>query len=262
MTVSESTVEAVAARLRRARCAGAPIPPIRSLLPKSDITAAYAVQQCNTRRRLAQGKRLVGRKIGLTSKAVQAQLGVDQPDFGTLFDDMAHYGDDVTLPLRGLIAPRIEAEFAFILGADITERRLERDALAAAVEGVAASAEIVDSAIAGWDIDIVDTVADNASAGAFALGTAQPYSAALVLPARTMRLWREGVVVSEGNGAATLGDPLNALAWLADMAVEVGAPLRAGEVILSGALGPMQAFAAGSYRIEIDGFPTLTVRAA
>ena len=126
---------------------------------------------------------------------------------------------------------------------------------------VCASAEIVDSAIADWKINIVDTIADNASSGLFALGAPQSYVAGMDLPARAMRLLRGEDVISEGSGAATLGHPLAALAWLADTAVSFGDPLKAGDVILSGALGPMKPFEAGDYLVEIDGFPKLIVKA-
>jgi 2-keto-4-pentenoate hydratase len=262
MELTRTAIEATAERLFAARRDRRPIPPVRTLLPAGDIDAAYAVQQLNVRRRLESGRRIVGRKIGLTSEAVQRQLGVDQPDFGVLLDDMAFQGDDVAIPLAGLIAPRIEAEIAFVLTADIPEQGLERAALEARIGEVAASAEIVDSAIAGWDIDIVDTIADNASSAAYALGSPQRYIAGMDLPARAMRLSSGGRLLSEGSGAATLGHPLAALAWLADTAAGRGEPLRAGDVILAGALGPMKPFGAGAYRIDIEGFAPLTVRAA
>jgi len=250
-----------AARLFAARSGRAAIPPVRDQLPAMDIAAAYAVQQINIRRRLDEGRRVVGRKIGLTSEAVQKQLGVDQPDFGVLLDDMAYRGDEVVIPLASLIAPRIEAEIAFVLKADIPEAGLRGGELEARIGQVAASAEIVDSAVADWNINIVDTVADNASSAAFALGSLQDYAPGMDLPARAMRMSRAGEVLSTGSGAATLGHPLTALAWLADTATAFGDPLRAGDVILAGALGPMKPFEAGDYEIEIEGFPRLTVRA-
>lgn len=259
--LSPELAASVADRLLAARRMQNAIAPIRVELPAGDIAAAYVVQTLNAQRRQAEGRRRVGRKIGLTSEAVQRQLGVDQPDFGVLFDDMGYYGDDVTVPLAGLIQPRIEAEIAFVLNADIPETGLDRAALEGRIGEVAASAEIVDSAIADWDIDIVDTVADNASSAAFVVGAPQPYVPGMDLPARTMRMSRGGEVISAGSGAATLGHPLTALAWLADKAVALGDPLRSGDVILAGALGPMKAFEAGDYLVEIDGFPKLTVRA-
>ncbi|MBA4013730.1 MAG: 2-keto-4-pentenoate hydratase [Phenylobacterium sp.] len=254
----EATIRSVADQLLEARRLGTPIAAVRGHLPPKDVAAAYAVQKINIDRLLAEGRRRVGRKIGLTSEAVQRQLGVDAPDFGVLLNHMDFSAG--VIPLKGLIAPRIEAEFALRLARDITEPGLSGAALASFVEAVAVSAEIVDSATK-WDIDIVDTIADNASSCGFAVGEWRPYGADSKLPERTMRLLCDGEVISRGTGAATLGDPLNALAWLADASIEVGEPLRAGEIILSGALGPMVSLTAAEYRVEIDGFDPLVLRA-
>lgn len=251
----------LAARLYDARQQARPITPIREEFGADGIEAAYRIQRVNIERRLKDGARRVGRKIGLTSKVVQTQLGVDQPDFGVLLDNMMWRGDFVRMPTSGLIAPRIEAEIAFILRSDITQKGLDRNQLAAAIFGAAPAAEIVDSAIAGWDISILDTVADNASSGRFAVGSISPFSLSDDLASRTMQLFKDGTVVSSGTGAASLGDPLIALAWLADVSIDFGDPLRAGEIILSGALGPMTPFETGAYRIDISGFAPLNVRA-
>ncbi len=261
ITELASVIDEAADALFEARAAGRAIAPVRNRLPAKNIESAYAVQQRNVARHQAAMAKIVGRKIGLTSKAVQQQLGVDQPDFGVLFDFMAVHGDEVEIPLKGLISPRIEAEIAFVLGRDITQAALSRQALEACIQGVAASAEIVDSAIAGWDIDIVDTIADNASSAGFVLGSVEPYEAGRDLRSPTMRLIKGGAVVSSGTGAASLGDPINALAWLADTAVSFGAPLRAGDIILAGALGPMIPLQPGQHTIEIDGFPPLVITA-
>jgi 2-keto-4-pentenoate hydratase len=213
-----------------------PCAPVRDLIGADDIAAAYAVQQELTaaRRRTAE---LVGHKIGLTSPAVQQQLGVDRPDFGVLFDDMDVTGVD-PVPVGRLLQPRIEAEVAFLLTADLTGE-ITAASVRAAVQAMAPALEIVDSRIAGWDISIADTIADNASSGLFVLG---PGRAGLddVRPVDVeMELSVDGQVVSKGSGAACLGDPLAALAWLAGAARDLGDPLRAGQVVLSGALGPM-----------------------
>ncbi len=250
----------IAERLFEARRTCIAIPPVREELSAGGVSAAYRVQKLNIDRLVAAGDKRVGRKIGLTSKAVQQQLGVDSPDFGVLLDSMAWRGDTVSIPVSGMIAPRIEAEIAFVLGGDITAMAPGED-LSPFVASVAASAEIVDSAIANWTINILDTVADNASSGRFALGAPQPFIAGMDLPARKMVLRRDGETVSSGAGAATLGDPLNALAWLAETAIALGDPLRAGDIILAGALGPMTPFTPATYEIAIDGFPKLTVTA-
>lgn len=257
----DQSLQAVADRIWNARASGQAIGPVRDELPPQDIAAAYAVQRINVRRQLGAGRRQVGRKIGLTSEAVQKQLGVDQPDFGALFDDMHLGGMGAEIRIRSLISPRIEAEFAFLLGDDITEGPVTADSAAKAVESVAVAAEIVDSAIANWDIKIVDTVADNASCGAFVVGPWVPFARSLDLPARSMRMTRGDEEISKGAGAATLGDPLNALAWLAQTAIDLGDPLRAGEIVLAGALGPMTPLKVGDYVVEIDGFKPLWMRA-
>lgn len=257
----DTAVEDVAARLFDARLARRPIPPVRNLLPEMDVAAAYKVQQLNVRRAVADGAMAVGRKIGLTSEAVQRQLGVNQPDFGVLFSAMNYGGMGAEIAISNLISPRIEAEFAFVLGVDITEAPVTAESAGRAVDAVAVAAEIVDSAIAGWDINIVDTIADNASCGGFVIGRWLPFTRDLDLPLRGMRMTRDGLEVSKGAGAATLGDPLNALAWLAQAAIEVQEPLRAGEIVLAGALGPMVPLIPGDYVVEIDGFRPLWMRA-
>jgi 2-keto-4-pentenoate hydratase len=211
-----------------------PCAPVRDLLGSSDIDLAYIVQQSLTAVRVTRGARVVGRKIGLTSPAVQRQLGVDRPDFGTLFDDMQVPTGQV-VPTDGLLQPRVEAEIAFVLGTDIDTPADVRPSIAYAV----AALEICDSRIAGWDITITDTIADNASSGLFVLGADRVDLSRFDPVSVTMELSVDGTVASSGTGAACLGDPVNALAWLARAALAVGAPLKAGEIVLSGALGPM-----------------------
>ncbi|WP_439664334.1 2-keto-4-pentenoate hydratase [Lentzea sp. HUAS TT2] len=230
-----------AERLATAAREKVPCAPVRDLIGEAE---AYAVQQHNVARRVADGAVVVGRKIGLTSPAVQRQLGVDRPDFGVLLDDMA-YEDGDELPVSGLLQPKIEAELAFVLRADLTEGPFDEEVVARAVGHVTASLEIVDSRISGWDITFADTVADNASSGLFVLGTDQVELGEVVPKDVEMVLSVNGVERSTGTGAACLGDPLTALAWLATTAADLGAPLKAGDVVLSGALGPMVAIEAG-----------------
>lgn len=239
-------VTRAADRLASAALDRAPCAPVRDLLGRTDLAVAYAVQQELTRRRLADGGVVVGRKIGLTSAAVQQQLGVDQPDFGVLFADM-----DVSVagevPSRSLLQPRTEAEIAFVLSADLDEGDLSSDQVRASVAYAVAALEIVDSRVAGWDITLTDTVADNASSGLFVLGetrlTLEEFDPVQV----SMTLHLDGAEASSGSGAACLGDPLEALSWLARTARDLGDPLRAGQVVLSGALGPMVATPPGSH---------------
>ncbi|MCK9902221.1 fumarylacetoacetate hydrolase family protein [Frankia sp. Cpl3] len=234
--VGRDAIEAAVARLDRAAAEHVPCAPVADLIGPSDIDAAYAVQSALTALRVARGARIVGRKIGLTSPAVQRQVGVDQPDFGVLFDDM-HYASGTTVPFGRLLQPRAEAEIAFVLAADIVDPAPA--AVRAAVGSAVAAIEVVDSRVADWRISITDTVADNASSGVFVLGdrhlTLDEFTPADV----SMRMLRNGVAASTGTGRACLGDPLAALAWLARTALDFEDPLRAGDIVLSGALGPL-----------------------
>lgn len=235
-----STIERVADRLEKAMLTCSATAPVRDVLGDSDIATAYAVQAELTRRRLVAGRSITGRKIGLTSLAVQQQLGVDQPDFGVLFDDMA-VPNGGSILTRSLIQPKVEAEIAFVLGADLDgdPGELTYERALAAVDHAVAALEIVDSRNADWDITITDTVADNASSALYVLGDTTVPLSELRPKDVTMVLTKDGESVSSGSGSACLGDPINALLWLARTVAGLGAPLQAGEVVLSGALGPM-----------------------
>ncbi|MFC9978417.1 2-keto-4-pentenoate hydratase [Gordonia sp. NPDC127522] len=236
--VAGDAIAVAADRLRTAETSRIPTVPVRDLIGSDDLSAAYSVQQHIVGDRVAAGATIVGRKIGLTSPAVQRQLGVDQPDFGFLFDDMA-YTDGGNVPLSRLLQPKVETEIAFVLGRDLEDGALDVADVAAAVAYAVAAIEIVDSRIANWDITFGDTVADNASSGLFVLGDHHTPLETFSPVASAMRTLVDGHEVSTGTGDACLGDPLNALSWLARAAREHGDPLRAGQVILSGALGPM-----------------------
>ncbi|WP_034296288.1 2-keto-4-pentenoate hydratase [Herbaspirillum sp. RV1423] len=251
--MSEQFVQTLASRLRNAEETRQTVSPLRGEIPLDDLSLAYAVQQANVDARLAQGERIVGRKIGLTSLAVQKQLGVDQPDFGALFANMA-YGDGAPMSLSRLIQPKVEAEIALVLEHDLTQEKHTFADVVAASAYTLAAIEVVDSRIRNWDIRFVDTVADNASSALFVLGSRPVRLADLDLVAAAMTLSRDGEVLSRGNGAACLGNPLNAAVWLADMMVKMGTPLRAGDVVLTGALGPMVAVTQpGTFTAQIDG---------
>ncbi|MGN9842621.1 2-keto-4-pentenoate hydratase [Nonomuraea sp. H19] len=253
----ERAIAAAVARLATATAERQPCAPVRDLLGDADVAAAYEVQRRLTERRLAAGAVVAGRKIGLTSPAVQRQLGVDQPDFGVLFDDMDVSG---TVPAGLLLQPKAEAEIAFVLAADLDAEHLDLATVRAAVGYATPALEIVDSRIANWDITLTDTVADNASSGLYVLGSALVPLTAFEPVAATMSMYADGELVSRGDGAACLGDPLNALLWLARTAREFGDPLRAGQVILSGALGPMVPVSPGvTVRAEISTLGTVTV---
>lgn len=252
------TPEAAAQLLHTAASSGHSIAPLRDRLAVADQATAYAIQEANTQRGLAAGRRLVGRKIGLTSLAVQAQLGVNQPDFGMLFADMA-VGDGEPVALGRLIQPKVEAEVALVIGRDLTHDRHTYADLIRATEYALPAIEIVDSRIENWNIRFVDTVADNASSGLFVLGGRPVKLADLDLTACAMEMKRGETVVSTGNGRACLGSPLNAAMWLADMMVRCGRPLQAGDIVLTGALGPMVAVQSGDrFDVRIDGLGTVS----
>ena len=253
--MTATTHDELAGRLRQAYRTGA-VPPLRDGLDPLDIASAYAVQTINTRYWEAQGRRIVGRKAGLTAKAVQNQLGVDQPDFGVLFDDM-RIADGGRLDPSACLQPKAEAEIAFVLGADLPSAQTTTEEAAAAVAKVHAAIEIVDSRIADWKITFADTVADNGSSAFFVLAEEG-------LPLPGLDLWSAGMVMeingaiaSLGAGAAALGHPLNAAAWLARTLAERGEPLKAGDVLLAGALGPMVAIHPGDQvRAVVGGIGT------
>lgn len=241
------------ARLLRDAYAGGPVPPLREWLDPTDAAGAYAVQELNTRFWVAQGRRIVGRKAGLTAKAVQQQLGVDQPDFGVLFDDM-QVADGGRLDPARCIQAKAEAEIAFVLGADLTSTTSTPTEVAAAVATVHAAIEIVDSRIADWKITFADTVSDNGSSAFFVLAKEGLPLAGLDLEGAQMAMMVDGEIASTGIGAAALGNPLNAAAWLARTLAERSEPLKAGDIVLAGALGPMVTLKAGAeVRTEIAG---------
>ncbi|HEX6968626.1 MAG TPA: fumarylacetoacetate hydrolase family protein [Micromonosporaceae bacterium] len=247
-------IERAASALRAAYESRRPCPPLRgSLLPEGDIDAAYAVQRAQVRRWVAEGRRPVGAKVGLTSRAVQESFGVYQPDFGVLLADMA-VPDGAEVDLGRLLQPRVEAEIAFVLGADLPYEQVTVADVIRATDHVLPAIEIVDSRVAGWDISIVDTVADNASSGLFVLGTSPRRLSDVDLRLCGMVLEQAGEPVSVGAGAACLGNPLHAVAWLAATLARAGDPLRTGDVVLSGALGPMVPVTPGAaYEARISG---------
>lgn len=250
-------IERAALRLREAGETHNPCAPIRDLIDPGDVAGAYAVQELNTKYWLGRGRRLVGRKIGLTAVAVQKQLGVDQPDFGLLFADM-RAAEDRAIPFAETMQPKVEAEVAIVLKAPLTRAQHTAADIAAATDYVCAAIEIVGSRIANWDIKLADTIADNASSSHFVLGARQVRLADIDLAACAMTMTRRGETLSTGSGAACMGNPLNAAAWLADAMVKYGRPLQAGDVIMTGALGPMAAVAPGdTVEAKIEGLGTV-----
>ncbi|MDC7802342.1 2-keto-4-pentenoate hydratase [Sphingomonas sp. BLCC-B65] len=227
-----------AARMLLSAAQSGPIPPLSATYPDFDLDDAYAVQRITVEHWLGHGRRVSGHKVGLTSLAVQQQLGVTQPDFGHLFDDsFFETGDD--LPEGKLWQPRAEPEIAFVLGRDLVGPGITTAQVARSVDHVVAALEIVDSRIRDWEITLVDTVADNASCGGVVLGTRPTLLDASDLRLTGTVLYRNGEITHSGAGAAVMGSPLSAVAWLANTLGTRGVTLTAGSVILPGAMTPM-----------------------
>ena len=244
-SVDTALIEQAAAQLRQAAESAETCGPIRNVVgTATDIDVGYAIQQLNTDHDLAAGRRISGRKIGITSLAVQQQIGVDQPDFGTLFVDM-EFGDGVEIPASRLLQPRAEAEVALVLEHDLDKGEHSFADIIRATAFALPSIEVVDSRIGGWDIRIVDTVADNASCGVYVLGGRPVPLDRVDLRTIPMSLSINEAEVSTGSGAACLGHPLHAARWLADVMCARNTPLRAGDVVMTGALGPIQPIAPG-----------------
>lgn len=259
-THNNPAITAAASALLQARVTRTPIAPISTSHGIAGLDVAYAVAELNTQAQLAAGRRIVGMKVGLTSKAVQQQLGVDQPDFGVLFDDMEVLsGQDV--PMARLLQPKVEAEVAFVMGRDLTGPAPSYAEFLAAVAYALPAIEIVDSAIADWKITLVDTVADNASCGLYVLGDQPLPMGQVSLGELGMTMTKNGQTVSVGTGAACLGHPLRAAYWLACTMAERGQSLKVGQVILSGALGPMVPVVAGDVvRAQIGALGSVSCR--
>lgn len=248
--------------LRQARATRVAIPRISETFDINGAEEAYAVARYNTEADLKAGRKVVGKKIGLTSVAVQQQLGVDQPDYGVLFADM-EYLSGSTIPASKLISPKAEGEIAFVVGRDLNEEDLSWGRFLHGLEYALPAIEIVDSAIDQWKLTLVDTVADNASCGLYVLGH-EPRSIGNVdFNLAGMDFRKNGQVASVGSGVACLGNPLVAAYWLAKTMQELGDPLKAGDVVLSGALGPMFPFVSGDYlHLSIAGLGTVDCRTA
>src|SRR6218665_1099942 len=248
---ANNAIQEAADRLWQAQAEKRPCAPVRDLV--SDVDAAYAVQQKNTERWLQQGRRLVGRKIGLTSRAVQKQLGVDQPDFGMLFADMCAAEGEL-IDAGRILQAKIEAEIALIIEPPlIHDKHTVADIIDATAYALPAL-EIVGSRIANWNIGLSDTIADNASGGMFVLGSRPVKLSDFDIVRCGMLMERRGDQVSIGAGAACLGNPLHAAVWLADVMTRFGQPLQPGDIIMTGALGPMVAVSPGDvFDVQIEG---------
>ncbi len=237
------------------------IAPLTEREPEITIEDAYHVSLRMVQRRVDDGEKIIGKKIGVTSKAVQNMLNVHQPDFGYLTDRMV-YGNGDEMPIsEQLIQPRAEGEIAFILKKDLAGPGVTNADVLAATEAVMPCFEIVDSRIRDWKIKIQDTVADNASCGLFVLGDSAVDPRKVDLSTVGMVVEKNGSIISTGAGAAALGSPVNCVAWLANTLGRFGISLKAGEVILSGSLVPLEPVVAGDFmRVEIGGIGSASVR--
>ena len=257
---SMNTAETYGGELYTALRSRRTIAPLISRDPSLTIDDAYAISLDFLARRLRDGERVVGKKIGVTSKAVQDMLGVFQPDFGFLTDAMFIDGD-IDIAATGLIQPRAEAEIAFILKDRLTGPGITAAQVLAATAHIAPCFEIVDSRIDDWKISIVDTVADNASCGVFVLGDARADPNAYDLPTLRVSVTKNGVPLSEGVGAAVQGNPAEAVAWLANTLGEHGVTLDAGDIILSGSLVPLENAVRGDvFEMTLHGIGGCTAR--
>lgn len=237
-----------------------PVAPLTARHDGLDVEDAYAIQSINIDRRVAAGERVVGRKVGLTSRPMQEMLGVDEPDFGVLTDAMVvEDGDPVDL--SRLVAPRVEAELAFVLERDLAGPGVTTATALAAIAGALPALEIVDSRVADWRITLVDTVADNASSGLIVVGGRMRRVEDLDLRLLGVVVSRHGELVDTGAGAAALGNPARCVAWLANKLGGLGAGLRAGDVVLPGAVHRMVPVAPGDvFRAEFAHLGAVTVR--
>ncbi|PKO86380.1 MAG: 2-oxopent-4-enoate hydratase [Betaproteobacteria bacterium HGW-Betaproteobacteria-12] len=258
--MDQSTIQALGDGLYEALVARQPIAPLTASHPEMTIEDAYHVQQRMIARRLDQGERIIGKKIGVTSKAVMNMLGVHQPDFGYLTDGMV-YNEGESIEMAGLIQPKAEGEIAFLLKKDLQGPGVTAADVLAATEGVMACFEIVDSRIQNWQIKIQDTVSDNASCGVFVLGDQLVDVADLDLALCGMVLEKNGEIVVTGAGAATMAHPVNAMVWLANTLGQLGIALKAGDIVLSGAMGAMVPVLKGdNLRLTIGGIGGCSVR--
>lgn len=260
MSIDPSMLHSLSAELYQALRQAEAIEPLTTRHPQLTIEDAYGIQQQLIARRLDDGERIVGKKIGVTSVAVMNLLGVDQPDFGILTDAMV-YNSSEAIAASALIQPKAEGEIAFVLKHDLSGPGVTVAEVLRATEGVMACFEIVDSRIRDWKIKIQDTVADNASCGVFVLSDRLVPVAEVDLSLCGMVLEKNGEIVATGAGAASMGSPAVAVAWLANTLGRLGMSLKAGEVILSGSLGPMIPVTAGdNLRVSIGGIGSCSVR--
>jgi len=237
-----------------------PIDPLTDRYDDLAIEDAYAIQTINIDRRIAEGQRVIGRKVGLTSKPMQDLLGVDEPDFGVLTDEMIVEDGDL-IALSRLVQPRVEAELAFVMARDLAGPGVSTPTALDAIAGALPAVEVVDSRVADWKIKLIDTVADNASSGLLVVGGRMRPVSELDLRLLGVVVSRNGEVIDTGAGAAALGNPARCVAWLANKLGSLGSGLKAGDVVLPGAVHKMVPVQPGDvFRAEFDHLGPVTVR--
>jgi 2-keto-4-pentenoate hydratase len=263
MTTDGSTIATVAKALDAAWRERAPMPPITASYPDVDLAGAYAVQAAWTGMRVQRGEKIIGRKIGLTSPAIQAQLGVSEPDYGALWESSFYETEDgaVTIPAGDFLQPRVEGEVAFLIGKSLRGPHITAEDVLQATDAYALGVEIVDSRIADWKIKLIDTIADNASYGGFTLG---PWDKTLVgkdLGALEMKILHNGELAAEGLSSAAFGHPAKSTAWLANKLLEFGVSLEPGDVVISGGITKMLPVTAGDdFVFSLSTQPSLKIR--
>ena len=227
------TREKFAADLAQAERSRVAIAPLTAANPDIDVVDAYEIQLINIRQRIAEGARVVGHKVGLSSEAMQQMMGVDEPDYGHLLNEMQVF-EDVPVKAANYLYPRVEVEVAFILAADLPGADCTEADVLAATEAFAPAIELIDSRITDWNIKLCDTIADNASSAGFVLGKQRVKPSDIDIKAIDAKLTKNGQVVAEGRSDAVLGNPVTAVAWLARKVESFGVRLRAGDVVLPG----------------------------
>jgi len=260
MALTDAQIKDWAQRLRQAEENRSPLAPLTAAIPGITIADAYAIQLALIDTKKREGAKVVGKKIGLTSQAMQKMLNVDQPDYGHILDRMI-VQDGSEFPVRELIQPKIEPEIAFILDRDLKGPGVTPIQVMAAARFVVPALEIIDSRIEGWKIKLCDTIADNASSARVVLGGPPRRVDQVDLKLIGMVMEKNGQVVQTGAGAAVLGHPANAVAWLANAIGEFGVALQAGEIVMPGALTAAVDVAAGDLvRASFDGLGSVSVR--
>ena len=257
-----ASIESLAEKLDTAWRTQKPIPPITETEGISDVKVAYAIQSHWANMRIGRGEKVVGRKIGLTSKAIQQQLGVGEPDYGALWESSYYPVSNgrVTVPAGDFLQPRIEGEVAFLIGKPLRGSNITAEQVLAATEACALGVEIVASRIADWRIKLVDTIADNASYGGFTLGSWDRKMREADLGALAMQVHHNGELAAEGVGAAALGHPATSTAWLANKLLEFGVSLEPGDIVISGGITKMLPVKAGDeFVFSLTSQPSITV---